>query len=1517
MILSLTFHLQLASQHLSILETILQAFHDIAAVMPRIDRLRATFGDEASFQRVLGLLYGDVAEFFQRTYKLFRRRAWSYWFPADWALFQRRFRSILEKLEAHCEILDKEAAAIHYAKMREEIERRKIHDEEFEKQRQLQMTCEVISSLSGESADEQEDCHHRLSNSRLLQTCDWVLDRPNAQSWIEEEPTEPLLWLVGIPGAGKSMVCSFLIEHLSTDNARTLLYLFGGKAHGTRETCSQILCTFAVQYLRQHPDMAPLVHEAFVRKGSRKSISSMKILVKELLKSSNCNRIIIDGLDEYNEELRKEILKTMQDILCDLPKLSGQSHKLLISSRDLPHIDKLIQKRTRISLNERPFDALQIYVRGLVADLKSSLEGFEDAVFEKIQSRFEEKAQGMFLYVKLVKGMLETCGSQADLEDALERLPDGLDEAYGVILERINNTGSKLTRARVFGVLFWLCTAYRPFSIYEIADGIVLKSDCTVLSKATRIRTPAAYLLDKCRPLMQSRDGTLELVHFTAKEYLLDEGSGQYRSKHCEAFIDIADAHHDLTFACIANLNDGLRLVPKYALNISEVENDRRIIEGAFGLHGYAHEYWLQHFQAYLKHLKPGSPLSGDLLRLFQEFLKIRKSSLPNATDPAFEKVLSSVQLKRLSQHAEILDLIFDHLSYKNKLESNQDTLEDANAQQEWQLQRDTTYLTLIDVRIRQATERLLALDTTSLPHHLNAEDFQAFKERFAFECRVSSCNKLFKTSEHRDEHEKSHFVTFPCTQCDFAIRGFKSKRDLDKHVERYHMSTDEFAVPENIFATSSQGGASYRTRKAEIGRQNHFLWTGKGHDALKKTFEHAVSELRSYANVSGNFGSSFVGGNGAQFDAFSSELENELQHIESKIEMGHYWSRKCFIDEVGNALRSAPSMHAHRLKELEDLCESRLDDSITAFPLLTDSRSRRILPEKTVVTRGDESGLSIAQEVQHMHQHSSYDSPPGSILKPLSAYWSAPETAALPNLLRRFRKDFASIADYMKTKSAQEVESHLLALSNENQSEISVILKELDKQDHEFPFDPHPNQVNTEDEVTKLQDLSNSHSSQGPFQHYWMGPVYHGFHAESTSLGFQANPVSENISVGGQTPSEVPSLVQTRESNVTRRVRQHPKMICRYCTQEKQLQGEHALERHIKRFHHPTREVWICKDLSPKKTLLATCDKCLKRKRYSNQIDAIDHLQSKHFPDDTVPAEELRRWWLKRITEPNPNYSGTSAELHRPPRSGLLPSPWKLMNLKPSSKHHRIQRTKELAESAEGTTSNSPYSEGNAPSDATIDWESAFREADSDTDMDYLKPLEHLSPDPFDTFIAPDISFDDILSSTRSASQPQTPEIKPRTFDKNFLRPDQVPKLPHIEHPRRVALQREVSKLHQKLDGLSNTDSEYTVNFEKLRSISEHTMIDLRAWKRKAMQESPTPSYPWSLKRKRPAETSEEDVFRSSLLKQKVDLELDLRNDATDSSSSLEDIQTRQGSSRGDQTEMWLNNINFLADET
>ena len=116
------------------MDRILQAYADIAKYLPRMDRLRRTFGDMEEFKQILGLIYSDIIEFHQRAYKIFRRRAWHVWFAFDWSLFERRFKSILSRLTSHCDLLDKEAASIHFLEMKIAREKNIKDEEDSERQ---------------------------------------------------------------------------------------------------------------------------------------------------------------------------------------------------------------------------------------------------------------------------------------------------------------------------------------------------------------------------------------------------------------------------------------------------------------------------------------------------------------------------------------------------------------------------------------------------------------------------------------------------------------------------------------------------------------------------------------------------------------------------------------------------------------------------------------------------------------------------------------------------------------------------------------------------------------------------------------------------------------------------------------------------------------------------------------------------------------------------------------------------------------------------------------------------------------------------------------------------------------------------------------------------------------------------------------------------------------------------------------------------------------------------------------
>ena len=90
---------------------------------------------------------------------------------------------------------------------------------------------------------------------------------------------------------------------------------------------------------------------------------------------------------------------------------------------------------------------------------------------------------------------------------------------YDRILDRIRSDLSDSERCQALEVLNWICCAMRPLRAREIEDGIAFRLDCAKPSMQNRI---CRSIFDICGPLIEELpDGTVDTVHFSAKEFVL------------------------------------------------------------------------------------------------------------------------------------------------------------------------------------------------------------------------------------------------------------------------------------------------------------------------------------------------------------------------------------------------------------------------------------------------------------------------------------------------------------------------------------------------------------------------------------------------------------------------------------------------------------------------------------------------------------------------------------------------------------------------------------------------------------------------------------------------------------------------------------------------------------------------------------------------------------------------------------------------------------------------------------
>lgn len=146
-------------------------------------------------------------------------KAWRQVFKSMWKDFDSTFKAILDNLKRHSGLIDRLARAIQMEqlqkdslslsiliseyKMDQDNRLRKLQREEAERKRVLKH--EVLQWVAGASMSERHE-----SSCKARQYCpgsgDWVLEGKQLKDWKDADtPNNSVLWLHGIPGAGKPL----------------------------------------------------------------------------------------------------------------------------------------------------------------------------------------------------------------------------------------------------------------------------------------------------------------------------------------------------------------------------------------------------------------------------------------------------------------------------------------------------------------------------------------------------------------------------------------------------------------------------------------------------------------------------------------------------------------------------------------------------------------------------------------------------------------------------------------------------------------------------------------------------------------------------------------------------------------------------------------------------------------------------------------------------------------------------------------------------------------------------------------------------------------------------------------------------------------------------------------------------------------------------------------------------------------------------------------------------------------
>lgn len=247
-----------------------------------------------------------------------------------------------------------------------------------------------------------EEMHNRACEERLHGTGQWLLENPDFVAWRDQDAVSNVIWAHGIPGAGKTVISSLVIDHLKEK--------FSGQNIGTgyfycafNNQQSQSSATIVASLLKQSALLKPAamecvtrLHEKHANAGTYPHISELEVAFLSSIQDFQRFYLVIDALDECDAD------KSRGSILKVLKSFKTTSLRIFVTSRPHPdNIRNLFQDSPEIAI-EASGEDIERYIRAMIDEssraprIMREVPGLKEEVISKIR----DNAQGMYVTMK-------------------------------------------------------------------------------------------------------------------------------------------------------------------------------------------------------------------------------------------------------------------------------------------------------------------------------------------------------------------------------------------------------------------------------------------------------------------------------------------------------------------------------------------------------------------------------------------------------------------------------------------------------------------------------------------------------------------------------------------------------------------------------------------------------------------------------------------------------------------------------------------------------------------------------------------------------------------------------------------------------------------------------------------------------------------------------------------------------------------------------------------------------------
>ncbi|KAF5674658.1 Nacht domain-containing protein [Fusarium circinatum] len=747
-------------------DALVNALEEIGNILPDFCELAEMFAGNNRLQALLVLYFRDILNFYLISTKFFSMRRPRAMFEMFWPSHRDRIQVVVKHMASHRDLIRRE---VRMEDIRRADEMRNRELQHFVQTEENNIAQEFASHRAHISPKSYDADLYRFSEAVCNGTGKWVFRDQSFQNWLAgKEKARPILWLRGIPGAGKTLLASSVIKHTQSLKGTHTVFAF-------------------LTYLDSHISALSVLHSLIFQLAST-SLSLKTILCQSdlqnlgtdfnitatlfqtLVQTAGAVRVIIDGLDEIELAQRSRLIK-------ELVRLSDKCEEchILLTSRAESDISRdLGGKTTDIHVDKNNAGSIQTFVNQAMTEWFKERE-FIPEVQDQLQgwaAPLAFRAKGMFLYAKVVLRIVYYINDIQDIKNQLEHLPLSLEDSYGRVLQQINDCPDPRRRSLARSILGWVGCARSPMTLKEIEQALLV--DPKFPSKLPKVQA-TVNVIQVCGPIIDIVDGYVQFVHFTVREYIF--------STKIQNSITLAEMALDLAIRCLVYMCQD-----HHDPDLTEDEIDANILWGAYRLHHFSSSFWLSLITEYLT-LSGSETIPDTLIDHMRELLETRPLHHYTQGDQNKGSLHQAILGLGLQEPA-LVEMLKGCTDFQTSLPNSDFRI---NNPEQW---LHTSPLSIPQISIT-LHERLDALANEGLPT-LKSLSYH-YGPRY-FSCGVLGCHyrrEGFQTNSDRQVHERHHQKPWNCNfpGCRYVTQGFISRKMRDDHLQNGHSHVAELGT--------------------------------------------------------------------------------------------------------------------------------------------------------------------------------------------------------------------------------------------------------------------------------------------------------------------------------------------------------------------------------------------------------------------------------------------------------------------------------------------------------------------------------------------------------------------------------------------------------------------------------------------------------------------------------------------------------------------------------------------------